>query len=96
MVDQVHAGDEPEEIGAVQHDGDVALGEDRLQVGQRLGGVVDVALQVNQARALLQDALPEAVVQRLADFPPISITLPKVGIVSDVRQEFDKLHSAIK
>lgn len=66
------------------------------QVGQRLGGVVDVALQVNQARALLQDALPEAVVQRLADFPPISITLPKVGIVSDVRQEFDKLHSAIK
>ncbi len=52
-------------------------------VGHGLGGVVDVALEVHQRGALLQDAGGVALLHRAGDFPHVGVALADVHVVAD-------------
>lgn len=62
------------------------------EVGHGLGGVIDIALQVDKRRALGQHALTIAVVERFAHLAHIGVAGAEVHIVADadsVRAEGD-------
>lgn len=53
------------------------------KIGHCLRRVVDIALQVNEGRALRQYALLESVVQRVADFAHVGIAGAKIHVVAN-------------